>query len=199
MKSCRLLFKYLGNRDYLDISSITESFWSAFGNEKRELISDLEFKLKRQIHTQCDLVYDEIGNIDGSLKEKAYAELSWKIQGRAYQGFFLGTDEVITARDPEANLNFADYCEFEGQKVRLIKLFRDDTCYNLMKMGKYLVSQSYDPQVKVVKYSMQYFMPASKLIGAEMKLSELPGGQFLKLSCSKDGAEFGYIVIRKKL
>ncbi len=197
MKSCKLNFRYLGSRDYLDISSITDSFWNSFGVEKREFIKNLEFKLLKEIKFNCELKYEELHRLDSGLKDKAVAELYWEIESQMYQGYFLATAERITEREPEQVFKFEEYCDLTGDRVRLNKLFRQDTCYNLMKMGKYLVTEKYGPDVRVVKYVMKYFVPSADMIGSEMSLSPLPGGQFLRLSCFKKDLEFGQIIIRR--
>jgi hypothetical protein len=197
MKSFKMSFEYLGNRDYLDISSITDSFWQNFGTEKRTLVRNFEFKLLKPIDVECIFCYDEIGKIEFSNKKKSLATIKWELGGKEYLGFFNGTEIKISKRRTEENFSFENHCEVLDQKVKLKRLFSADTCYNLMKMGKFLIGRSDNPNVRVVKYFMRHFMPAEELINSEVNLTSLWGNDFFKLHCTKNSDEFGYIIVKR--
>jgi hypothetical protein len=197
MKKLKLSFSHLGERDYLDISSITHAFWQAFGPDKRSQTKNLEFRLRAAIAEQCDLLYEEGSKVDSMFRKDALAELRWEVADTPFFGFIFGNGERIVQRDPEPYVRTADYCQLVNDRVLIMKSMNGDTCYNLARMGKYLVGETLMTQVQVVKYYMSHFVSADELIGTELWLSHLNGSKFLKLHCSKYGVEFGHIILRR--
>lgn len=188
-------FSYLGERDYLDITSILDSLWDHFGIGFRQDVKDMHFKLLAPISQNCFLVYGPECNFKKNA-ENAVAEFAWTVHQIKYLGQLFQNGEVISIRLPEPRWNFAEYCDFQNDTVTLKKTFNEDVCYNLTKMGKFLISQFRDPNVRIVKFFFKDLLPSQNLVGAQLRIIDLRKKGFTKIVCQNKGDELGYIMIK---
>lgn len=196
MNPYELVFSYLGERDYLDVTSILESFWQVMGQDTRKKIRDMDFRILAPFNENCSLYYQK-GSFAAVPKDPC-AKFSWKIDGEKYFGLLVPNGNKITLRIPEPKWDFEHYCDFNEGVMRLKTKFKQDTCYSLTKMGKYLISKYRDPNVKVVRFNFKELLSPDDLEGTCLRLENMVGGDFIKVICEKNNEEFGFIVVTTK-
>ena len=179
------------------MTSVLESFWSHFGFGIREQIREMEFKILAPILENCFLHYGLIADFtNDSVVEKAAASFSWQIDAVNYVGFLVPNGEKIIERVDEPVWDFSKYCDFKNDRVILKKIFKNDVCFNLTKMGKYLISKFRDPNVRIVKFYLRELIPKKDMIGSQLYMVDLKKNGFIKIICENRGEELGYILVK---
>ncbi len=196
MKTFELEFSYLGDRDYLDVTSILDSFWQALGPNTRTAVRNMDFRIHAPFNENCTLYYQE--NSVPSYKNDPCAKFTWLIEGKKYFGFLVPNGQKIVKRSPEPKWDFEQHCEFRDGKMYLTKNFNQDVCYSLTKTGKFLISKYRDPAVKVVRFKFNELMLPEELVGTSLRMQEMSGTEFIKVICEKNDKEFGFIVVTTK-
>lgn len=187
---------YLGDRNYIDISSVLAAVWNTYGKSKRNEITKLEFRLVMPITESCNLLVSKCPIDNASGNRTVFGEMTWNYKGDKMFGLLVGNGGVVKDRRPEVDWNFDDHCDVEGDKVFLRKTFSNETGYNYMKMGKYFLSKFMNPNVKFCKFYFDYYLPAAEMVGVYMTYSLAKGGNFLILNCFHNDEKYGYIMAK---
>lgn len=190
-----LKFSYLGDRDYLDITSILDSLWNFFGLDIRSSITEMTFKINFPIVQNCYLDYSTQQRASNSTDA---AEFTWIQNKTQFFGYLIPNGTVFTDRTEEPKWDFESFCDFSNDRVILKNNFKIDTCYNMTKMGKFLISKYQDPNVRIVKFYFKELIPSKEMIGISLKLQKIRGG-FLKIICENNSEEFGHIIAKESI
>jgi hypothetical protein len=190
-----LKFCYLGDRDYLDITSIFDSLWNFFGLDIRASITEMTFKINFPIVQNCYLDYSTHQRDSNSTDA---AEFTWIQNNTQFFGYLIPNGTIFTDRTEEPKWDFESFCEFSNDRVILKNNFKIDTCYNMTKMGKFLISKYQDPNVRIVKFYFKELIPSKEMIGISLRLQKIRGG-FLKIICENNVEEFGHIIAKESV
>lgn len=191
---------YLGDRDYIDVSSIISSFWKALSPQTTQSsVGNIHFKILRPIRNQCELVYAEnqwpsIGNVEPRVK------LKWTSNNRTHLGYFLETNTLLTARRTESSWKLEDHLEIRENVVIIKKAFQEDCIYNLMKAGKYIIQHQSHHAPRVAEFIFNQLYSSNDIRGCVLKyepLKKIRKDQvFIRLVCFKNDNIFGNVYVK---
>lgn len=192
--------KYFGNREYIDVSTLSTALYKALPEHTiQHQIRNFDIKLLKKVEKHCELAYFEVKgemSIDRDLKNKSAVIFNWEHLGKKWLAYFVETERVITDRIPEPVEDPKDYQVFSDGKVEIKSSINNDGIYNLMKMGRMIVVKNYNLFPRVVRFHFDYIPGEKELPGIIMTSESFVGEGFYKLETFKDSKKFGEIIIK---
>ncbi len=188
-----LNLSYLGNRDYIDVTSITRAVSAAIDpNIEQSQISDFSIHMENPLLNECFLV-------PKNSREEALTRVA-KVRFNYRDNFFdfdiCQNETPIARRSMEAKIEILDYCKLEQDRILLQKPFSTEFMYTLMSMGKAILVSHFRRPPRVVKMQYECFFNPALASGVSMKIGPLNRMNFGQLICEKGGEPFGSVLVK---
>ena len=131
-------FSFLGDRNYIDVSTITDAITEGIDKPQLGDYEDFHLKILRNIqnHGFLSLMENDKSII---LKSQFCLTFKFSIKGVPYLAWVEPGPEPIISRKVEIQKEIHDHCEIQGHRIFLRKPFNKNLVYNLMKMGKAII------------------------------------------------------------
>lgn len=190
--SIPLNLSYLGNRDYIDVTSITRAVSAAIDpNIEQSQIANFSIHIENPLLNECFLV--PRGAI-AALKK--VAKIRFNYRDSFFDFDICQNDTPIRRRSMEAKIDIFDYCKLERDRITLQKPFSTEFMYTLMSMGKAILVSHFRLPPRVVKMQYDRFFNPCLTAGVSMKIGSLNRMGFGQLICQKGEEPFGSVLVK---
>ena len=201
MNKMKLNISYFGSRNYIDVSTLTSALYEALPNiTNNNLITEIKGRLLKKISSECSLIFHENTSeekLDKDNASKLVAVFEWLFNEVKHTAYFIETDTIITSRrTEELEKELEYYMTFNKGEVTINEAINDDCIYNLMKMGRLIITKNYSLAPRVVRFYFDRLYNQSEMKGIVMKSIDLGKNDFYRLETFKDNKKFGEIIIK---
>jgi hypothetical protein len=188
-------FSYLGDRDYIDISTISER--TNMSLAELGILNVEQIRLRVLHPVLYNGVFEVASAESGKVvpKESPIA-VDFRANSLNYTAWVKPGNTKILSRRKEIHFELAKYTFIEDQRIELRKPFNSDLVYNLMKMGRELIVHSgLGLKPRVLEFRFE-FIPEAKLFSQlSLQLSPLKNALHA-LTCFVDDEKFGRVIVK---
>jgi hypothetical protein len=191
-------FSYLGGRNYITVTQITQSYLDAMAKlGPIDLILDLSLKIKLPIRRQCFLET----NSDVMAKQensRIVAEFTYVSNGQKYRDVLVEGEILIEGHIPEAPYELIDHVLFNGSEGRVVSPFENSFfCYTYMVIGKALILKHTDSVApRVVGFFIKRIPSAKEAPFLAVALARPIHQNFCRLNLFVHSEHIGYTTVR---
>lgn len=180
---------YLGDRAYIDISTIDSCFLRAMEIEPEDLrVGAWKIRVFRPIRNHGILVRNSRG------RNSCQFEFEFNRQ-QQFSYSFVESSEVIVERQPELRYLPSQHFDIEGRRGRFIRPITGVRTYNFMALGKALVLHNTEMIPRVVRSQAWASISIDEYPDVDMSFTELRNS-FAVLRTNLKGQKLGEIVVK---
>lgn len=187
---------YLGRRDYIDISTLSNALYATLPDiTSNDRIECFQCRITKKVEFNCDLILEQ-GPETKFDRRRAGVQFAWKFEGETYRAFLVERSDRIVARRTECVDDPSDYMTYRDGQVFLNAPINDDCIYNLMKMGKMIVTEKFGLVPRVVRIEFDRLYDRVGMMGITMGAKFFAKTNFYKLETFHRGLKFGEILVK---
>lgn len=161
---------FLGDRTYIDISTLHSACYSALGlDHRKDVFGRAVTKIPRAVSRHGHL---EIGKSRGA---SCILEFEIESKGR-FQYSFVESGDVILDRREEERFNLSEYVRIEDNIATFVKPINDFRSYNFMVLGKALIVVNTPKIPRVVRSEFFSTVDMADYVKTQTTYRSLPGG-----------------------
>lgn len=154
---------YLGDRNYIDISTISYNFFKSCGHDIYQASPDYEsIRILKKITRN--------GILTESKPTNASCIFKYKINSQKKIYYYIENSTIITSRTIEDAYNREEFFIIKDNTGRFIKPINTFMTYNLMCLGKSLIVANTDLTPRVVQTELNFHIEPNQYEFISMKL-----------------------------